>query len=94
VNFFNRKVAELLLKTISYYPFNLFGISLKDSIPLILQQNLMEFSTLMDCCLKTPSFLKEIERGKISNDNYFGALVFDANDIWSQDTKKEIDTLF
>ena len=77
-----RKSAELIIKNVSAYPFNLFKVELKDLVAIMIKSQIMEFALFMDNSAKTPSFLRSIDRAKVSVEDTCGAFVFDANEVW------------
>lgn len=48
----------------------------------MIDQQLAEFPLFIESSAKTPSFLKGIDRAKISYEDTCGAFVFDANEVW------------
>jgi hypothetical protein len=81
----NRKNAELILKHIGLYPFDLFKVRVKDLIHIMLDQGLLEFVNFMENCAKTPAFLAGYDRAKIDVVEECGAFVFTSTEVWSHD---------
>jgi hypothetical protein len=58
---------------------------MKDLVATMIEEGLTEFALFIENSAKTPSFLKGIDRAKITYEETCGAFVFDTNEIWSQD---------
>mmetsp|Transcript_5088 Transcript_5088/g.3739 ORF Transcript_5088/g.3739 Transcript_5088/m.3739 type:complete len:112 (+) Transcript_5088:542-877(+) len=64
----HKKAVEIMLKIVGLYPLDLFKLEVKHLLAKMVKNNILEFPAFIDNLLKTPAFLKHVDRACIPAD--------------------------